>query len=130
MAGIEQAVPVFIPVNDFTTFRSEYTWLDGDLVIHFFLTREMVRINRTEEGGPKIKLYWLDKFPRVLDTASKEFFQTDSPRLTAKYTAELASWYFRAQGYDDRLDPDLFAVKFFEHLDQALELQKTTADLF
>ena len=128
--SLNDAVINFTPVDDFTTFKGEYAWSDGDLIIHFFLTKEMVRKNKTNEGGPRIKRYWLDKFPRVLDIALKEFFQADSPRLTAKYTPELASWYVRAQGYDDRLDLDLFAEKFFEHLDQVLELQKTTADLF
>ncbi len=127
MAGIEQAVPVFTKVEDFTTFRGEFTWIDGDLVIHFFLTPEMLQLNRTEEGGPQIKTYWLNTFPLALDRASKEYFLADSPRLQAKYTEELASWYFRAQGYADRLDPDLFAETFFEHLDEVLESPQTIA---
>lgn len=126
MAGIEQAVPVFIKVNDFTTFKAEYTWLGGNLVIHFFLTKEMVQLNGTTEGGPLVKSYWVQTFPLVLDKTSKDYFQADSPRLQAKYTEELASWYFRAQGYDDCLDPDRLAMVFFERLDQDLESEGTT----
>ena len=124
---IGAAVPDFTEIDDFTTFKVEYTWVEGDLIIHFFLTKEMVRLNKTEEGGPAVKQYWLNTFPHALEKSSKEFFQADSPRLTAKYTQELASWYFRAQNYGDRLDPDAFAVKFFEHLDQVLESPQTTA---
>jgi hypothetical protein len=40
----------------------------------------------------------------------------------AKYTEELNSWWFKAQGYGDKIDIDGFILKFFEALDQALEL--------
>ena len=124
VAGIEQAVIQFTKINDFTTFKVEYAWVDGDLVIHFFLTAEMIQLNKTTDGGPAVKNYWIRTFPLALDKASKEYFQADKPRLQAKYTEELASWYFRAQGYGDRIDPDRFAETFFDHLDQALESQE------
>lgn len=127
VGGIQDAVIKFTQIDDFTTFRAEYSWVDDNLIIHFFLTKEMVELNKTEEGGPSVKQYWLNKFPHALERASKEYFQADSPRLTAKYTTELASWFFRAQGYADRLDPGLFAEKFFEHLDQVLESPQTIA---
>lgn len=127
VSGIQDAVINFTDVNDYTTFKAEYAWVDGDLIVHFFLTKEMVQANKTEEGGPLVKQYWLHTFPLGLDKASKEYFQSDSPRLQAKYTDELASWYFRAQNYGDRLDPDLFVESFLEHLDQVLETPQTPA---
>lgn len=125
VGGINQAVVRFTQVDDFTTFKAEYSWVEGDIIIHFFITSEMKKLNTTEEGGPAIKQYWLHTFPLALDRALKEYFQADTPRVQAKYTPELASWWVRAQNYGDRIDPDLFVVSFFEALDQALESSET-----
>lgn len=119
--AIAKAVPDFTDVDCFTTFKARYAWVGEDLVIHFFVTEELKELNEVE--GPAVKAYWMQSFPLCLDNSSKRYFQADSPRLQAKYTVEMASWYFRAQGYVDRLDLDQFAVSFLEELDRDLERQ-------
>lgn len=117
---LKNAVIDYTPVSDYTTFDAEFAWIDDNLVIHFFLTPEMKETNKTERA-PEVKQYWLTTFPDVVDKTAQKFFIAGPPRLQMKYTIELASWWFKAQGFADRLDPDAFALKFFEVLDQDLE---------
>ena len=73
------------------------------------------------QGRAAIENYWLTTFPKILDESAKTFFDAGSPRLQAKYTEELVSWWFKAQGYGNRIDPDAYALRFFDVLDAALE---------
>ena len=116
--NISNAVINFTKVKDYTTFVAEYAMVGEDLVFHFFLTPEM---DREPKDGP-VAAYWMVKFPKVLDTSAKKYFEAKSPRLVAKYTPEMQSWWMKAQGYSDRIDPDAFAKKFLEQLDGDLEL--------
>jgi hypothetical protein len=116
ISGIDRAVIEFTQL-DRSTFKAEYAWVDGNLVIHFFLTPAMERA--AKEGGDQyraIEAYWLTRFPQALEQEAREFFQDTSPRVQAKYTSELASWWFRALGYGDRIDPEKFALTFFDRL--------------
>ena len=114
ITGLEKAVIQFTKVTEYTTFQSEYAIVEGDIVIHFFLPPEL-------EGVASAEAYWLNKFPKVLDQVARDYFQSDYPRLMAKYTEELKSWWFKAQGYGLNLDPETFVLRFFETLDRELE---------
>ena len=108
--GVEDAVPKFTQVDNYTTFRAEYTFLGEDIVAHFFVTSE----NNSSD-------YWLKTFPALLDACAREYFQADHPRLVAKYTDEVKSWWFKAHGYAHSLAPDKLMLGFFEALDHDLE---------
>jgi hypothetical protein len=111
--GLDEAVIQFQKVSNYTTFTAEYSWVGQDLVMHFFLP--------PEKTLPADAKYWTEYFPRCLDAEARRFFNADHPRLIAKYTAEMASWWFRARGYAHILDPDAFAVRFLHELDRALD---------
>jgi hypothetical protein len=120
VGGVDKAVIQFKDVTEFTTFTAKYTLKDGtDAIVQFFLPKEL---SDTELTG-STKDYWLDKFPRALDAIAREYFQADSPRLQAKYTEEVKSWWFRAQGYGDRIDFDGFVLGFLGKLDATLDTQ-------
>lgn len=115
--GLEKAVIQFTKISDYTTFSAEFAVVDNDIVIHFFLTPELA----LQQDEPSVENYWLGKFPKTLDKTARDYFQADFPRLMAKYTQELKSWWFKAQGYGLNIDPDAFVKKFFETLDKSLE---------
>lgn len=119
---ILDGIPRFEKVRDYTTFDAEYTYLEEkDLVMHFFLTPEMLSLAKTDEGYPLVERYWLAEFPKALDPVAQKHFDATAPRLQLSYTHEMTSWWFKAQGYGDRLDPDGFVVAFLDLLDSALE---------
>jgi hypothetical protein len=105
---IASGVPVFTRVEDYTTFIAEHTMKDDDLVIHFYPTEES-------------NSYWTSRFPEVLDRVAQAYFRATSPRLQAKFTHEVNSWWFRARGYSHIPDMNGFISGFFDALDQGLE---------
>ena len=117
--GVSKAVVQFTRSEEFTTFIAEYAIKDDDLVFHFFLTPEL---DREPKDGP-VAAYWMRTFPLTLDTAAQTFFRATAPRLQAKYTAELQSWWLRAQGFGSTLDPNELANRFLQALDTALDQQ-------
>jgi hypothetical protein len=114
LGSIAEGVPQFIAVNDYTTFRAEYTLQDENVVVHFFLPPEF-----KEQVGE----YWTIRFPRALDATARAYFSADKPRLQAKYTEEMKSWWFRALSYGHIIDLKGFVMGFFDELDRALERQ-------
>jgi hypothetical protein len=90
-----------------------------DLVVHFFLPPDL-RPADGEELPINFRSYWLERFPKALDEVARSYFQADSPRLQAKYTAELNSWWFLAQGYDHLVGLHTFVLGFLEKLDSSL----------
>ena len=111
--GVKENVPKFKKVTCFTTFFAEYGMMGDDIVIHFFHTPE----NPDDGKCP----YWHDMFPTALNDLAQSYFQATAPRLVAKYTEELKSWFFRAQKYSHVLDIDAFVMSFFEKLDQEMD---------
>lgn len=110
--------PLEFTVKDYRSFRAEYALKDRDLVIHFFLPT-----NITEREAYQYRDWWLNEFPQLLDREAQEYFKAGPPRLMARYTEEMASWWFKAQGYDHLLDPLAYLDKFLLVLDGAcLEL--------
>jgi hypothetical protein len=105
----------FTKVNDFTTFNAEYTYIGNDLVMHFFLPPEKRLSN------PADRDYWLNTFSNCLDAAARRYFNADYPRLMAKYTEEVESWWFKACGFGHVIDPDALAAKFLKGLDAMLD---------
>lgn len=111
-ANVKDAVPKYKKVDGYTTFRAEYGLVGDDIVIHFF---------DTKERPISLLKYWQETFPRALNEFGQEYFSAGYPRLTAKYTPEMKSWWFRARGYDHLLDVDSFVLKFLDGLDGALD---------
>ena len=112
--GALEPKPVEFTVQEFTCFRCEYALKDRDLIVHFFLPS-----NVTEQTAGRYRDWWLKTFPLVLDKVAQDYFSAGPPRLAAKYTEEVASWWFKAQGYDHLLDPRGFLAKFLQVLDES-----------
>lgn len=120
--GINDAVIKFTKVTNYTGFDAEYAWVDNDLIVHFFMPPEFINTPKDMRES-----WWLGTFASCLDTAAQQFFSADYPRLVAKYTEEMQSWWFRARGYGDVLDPDAFAIAFFKRLDATIDRAQTQA---
>lgn len=123
IGNVQDAVIQFKEVAAFTTFLAEYAVQDGNYILHFFPPRE--RYVHTGNGKHQVHgeflIRWQRFFPQVLSPVAEEYFQATQPRLQAAYTAEMTSWWFKASGFAERLDPDGFIMKFFETLDTALD---------
>jgi len=130
--NVDDAVIKFKLVKDFTTFEAEYAITQKGIEVHFYLPSE-VRPD-TEKGekladGP-VQHWWEGSdgaFPLMLTKVSMEHFQAEFPRLMAKYTDELYSWWFRANGFSNVIDPDALVLKFFDKLDNALDAHQEAA---
>ena len=105
---IAAGIPNFIKVLDYTTFSAEYAMKDGDLVVHFYPT-------------DVTKGIWTREFAWILDRVAQDHFRATAPRLQAKFTEEVNSWWLRARGYSHIVNIKAFVDKFFELIDQALE---------
>lgn len=118
-----KALPVFvvhfIPITEYTTFRADLAVTEGDLVFHFYVTPEV-----NGRASPSPQAYWLGNtciFANTLAVVAAEYFNAGYPRLKACYTEEFASWWLRAAGFGQKLDPHKFAYDFLERLDAALD---------
>jgi len=102
---VTSSIPKFTKVEH-TTFKAEYSLTGDNVVIHFYLPKRKV----TQE-------YWKKYFAEALNDIGQEHFQATAPRLVAKYTDELNSWWFKAQGYDHIIDLAKYLDRFFEALE-------------
>jgi hypothetical protein len=93
---------------------------EGDLVFHFFLV--------DKAGAHGTGKYWEAVFPACLEFVAKETFKSGYPRLQAKHMNDFGidSWWFRAFGFGQVLDPHKLAYKFLDALDLALDTKKDT----
>ncbi len=114
-----EAIPNFKQLNDYKSFKAEYAVINGDLVLHFFLPKH-AQLNSPEARQAWMS-YWLTNFPEKLDSEAQIYFESTYPRLMAKYTSEVASWWFKAQGFGDVLDAGAFVAKFLDQLDASLQ---------
>jgi hypothetical protein len=121
IADVADAVIQFTKVKDFTSFDAEYTYVNSDLVMHFFLPPEKRLSNQID------RQYWIEYFPKCLDEAARTYFNAEYPRLMAKYTEEMESWWFKANGFEHVVDPDALAVKFLKALDTLVDARRTTS---
>src|SRR6188768_3206480 len=95
LGAIADAVPRFTAVQLYTTFDAEWALQDENIVVHFFLPKDF----RGDASN-----YWTQRFPTALDAVARAYFSADRPRLQAKYTQELNSWWFRAMSYAHVID--------------------------
>lgn len=111
-------VPKPVSFNEYrgSYFRAEYTPEGRDITIHFFVSEEL----KTAWSLDSIESWWLNDFAASLSAVAQEHFQATIPRIMAKYTQELASWWFKAQGYDFLLDRAAYLNVFFELLDGSI----------
>lgn len=121
IGGVANGVPKLQPY-DCRSFKAEYGLVDGNIVIHFYLPAH-AKTDTVDARAPWMK-YWMERFPDKLDVTARAYFEADRPRLVVKYTEELASWYFRGQGYAHMLDLAAYVRKFLDLLDE--ELHKST----
>lgn len=112
--GALEPKPVEFVLKEFRMFRTEHGMKGRDLVVHFFLPTRV-----TSDSAHLYRDWWLNTFPQVLDEEAQAYFEAGPPRLAAKYTEELASWWFLAQGYDHLLNPVSYLEKFLSLLDEA-----------
>ncbi len=118
---VENAV-VQLKQETYKAFRAEHGVKEGDIVVHFFLPLEDPKdLGKADAMTQKSwNTFWLERFPAVLSPVAKEYFQADLPRIAAKYTEEVASWWFVARGFGEVMDPQALAVGFLAKLDGAL----------
>lgn len=118
-------IPDFKKVTRYS-FKAEWDVLGSDIVIHFFLPKH-ARINdpRAQEAWME---YWLKRFPLKIDSVAQQHFEAGPPRLQVKYTEEVASWWFKAQGFGHLIDPGKFLDVFFDLLDASLKEKEPTDD--
>ena len=104
--------PVEFTTKEYKTFRVEYTLRGNDFVIHFFLPTSV-----TERNAHQYRDWWLREFSSRMDACAQEHFEAGPPRLQARYTEEVASWWLKAQGFGHLLTPLKFLERFFSTLD-------------
>lgn len=115
--SLPNAIPEF-KESDRYSFKSKWSVIGDDIQIQFFLPKHAkLDEPRAAEAWQD---YWLKKFAATLDEVARKYFDADSPRLLAKYTPELASWWFKAQGFSHMLDPESYVNGFLDLLDESL----------
>lgn len=97
-------------------FVAEYQLVDGNLVFHFYVHPAHIQRYSAQE----LERWWLNGFAQCLDVLAQEYFDATAPRLQARYTEEVASWFLRALGFGHLLDPLAFALAFLEQFDGRL----------
>ena len=97
-------------------FQARYALKDRDIVIHFYVSDHV----KTAWPEYYLQRWWLNDFGLVLSQCAQSHFDATTPRIMASYTAEEASWWFKAQGYNYLLDLDGYLRAFFELLDETL----------
>jgi hypothetical protein len=123
VGNVLDATVKFTKVEDYTTFLAEYAFIDGDVVVHFFLPREhYVQVADGYKPLDEHLIWWQRAFPQVLSPVAEKYFAATYPVLMAQYVPEMTSWYFKAGGYALRLDPEAFLLQFFSYLDQAIDV--------
>lgn len=141
VANVDGAVIKYEVCDAFTTFSVKWTIRDeADLIITFFPSasfREYVELTESDAdlhaaqlesacksawNDESFRRSWTELFPKYLNEVAQEHFEATYPRLQAKYTEELKSWWVLAQGYGHILDPERFVYLFLEKMDSRLEM--------
>lgn len=120
--SVAKGVPEFTK-EAFFSFRAEHTLIEDNLVIHFFVPKHAELCIKGDNNPAERQWmdYWLKVFPVKLDVVARKYFDAEYPRLQAKYTPEMASWWFRAQNYGRLLSPTQFTHQFLEELNTSLQ---------
>lgn len=117
--SIEAAVPKFHK-QEFQNFYAEYGVVNDDLVVHFYLPKSINYSALDSRAQQRLSDWWAGTFPQVLSDVAPAAFKAEFPRVIAKYTEEVASWWFCARGFASALDPQALLRVFLEKLDSAL----------
>lgn len=122
---VERAIPKFISW-DYRSFKADFAVVNGDIIIQFYLPAWIPSlVGDLKKADPRVQAawsaYWLEAFPAQLSPQAKEYFHADVPRLVAKYTEEVASWWFRAQGFGSVMNPQGLVAGFLLKFDQACQ---------
>lgn len=130
LGNIDKAVISFAKVESFTTFLAEYAFVDGNIVVHFFPPKEAYVVSMATQQ-PKVSVdflrHWQRTFPQLLSPIAEDYFKATAPIITATYVAEMTSWWMRANGFANGLDPNTLILKFFVALDAALDRVPSSA---
>jgi len=116
LEDLQSAIPKFDPYHG-KYFSAEHAVIGADLVYHFYLPQGVV-----ESAGERVEHYWRVRFASALDSQAQSYFQAGAPRLQAKYTEEMGSWWLRARGYADAVDPNGLALGLYRALEEQLQL--------
>ena len=119
--SIPGAIPEFKDSNRYS-FKAKWAVISEDIQIQFFLPKHAN--TDTPRAAEAWQEYWLKKFAAKLDATARKYFDADAPRLLAKYTPELASWWFKAQGFGHMLDVSGYVECFLYLLDATLKTKE------
>jgi hypothetical protein len=114
--GLVEWRPMEFQQQTYNNFHVEYAFLDGNFVVHFYVHPNAPQVF----PEALLESWWQGTFAHALSSVAQEYFRATLPRIVAKYTLETASWWFKAQGYGELLDPIAFLHGFFELLDETL----------
>lgn len=123
---MKEGVPQFSRMS-YEGFQAQHSVIGNDLVVQFFLPKQAEKFvdPKSPQSSPEARAqwmsYWLNRFPSKLDVEARTYFEADYPRLLAKYTEELASWWFKARGFGASADPTGLVTRFYERLNAALK---------
>jgi hypothetical protein len=122
---VAKAVPRFTQ-KSFKSFYAEYGIVNADLVVHFYLPKNL-NVGAMDVREQKAwSAWWGGTFPDVLSSVAQEFFEVEYPRVVAKYTEEVASWWFAARGFASSMDPQKLLEVFLQKMDSALSRPNET----
>jgi hypothetical protein len=147
IANVGDGILQYKVVDDYTTFSVKYCLRGDDILVSFFPSPEFRRLAETpspdpgnsaalmsfealeahckrEWGAGTLQSYWLTDFAMALNDVAQKHFNATYPRLQAKYTEELKSWWLRAQGFGHVIDYDALVHRFLELMDARLDQQK------
>jgi hypothetical protein len=125
ISQVAKAVPDFTEVKK-KSFTAKYTIIGVDLIVQFFLPTHAEQHMPTPEGRAAWMDYWLKRFPPKLDVIARSHFEAEYPRLMVKWTDEVVSWWFKAQGFGSVTDPKQLAETFLEKLEASLQARDET----
>lgn len=118
---MKQGIPDF-EESDRYSFKAKWSVIGEDIQIQFFLPKQAK--TDTPRAAEAWQEYWLTTFAAKLDKVARKYFEADVPRLQAKYTPELASWWFKAQGFAHMLDPKQYVEDFLDLLNAELNAKE------
>jgi len=113
--GHYEPKPIEFSYATHENFRAEYALVNEDLIVHFFLPESV-----DPSQASAYRNWWYTDFAKIMSEEAQAYFGAEYPRIMAKYTEEVASWWLKAQGYDHLLDPLAYLQRFFAQLDARL----------
>lgn len=117
---VSEAVPQ-LETKTFDFFVAKYGVVADNLIVQFFLPPAAEKLSeRPPREQQAWHTWWATTFPDVLSTVAQTHFRADYPRIMAKYTEEMVSWWFCARGFAHAFSPLIFLEEFLAKMNQAL----------